>query len=546
MNDYYALLGVSRQAGSEEIASAYRQLLLRERQEKGPEGEYGSLSQAYRTLINPQKRQEYDRFLDELAGKYVLKYPLSPTEAENCYLAGLTCMEQKNFQDAVDYFYRAVQLEPENSHFCSQLGLALGMFKERLAEAERYCKKAIQLDPDNPDFRFNLGFLYQRHNLTDAAQTAFDLANEALKVRQSRLLREFEPMITPWGEQKTDILDELSQLETLVEEVERGEAVEPREAEPPSPAKVEQYDLAADESYQLLRQLDELETEVGRAEIVEALSEPSVTSEPEMAPFLDEDLLKELDQLEAQVRGVEEHQALEVEPLNADEMVAPQLQAETAPPEATALTEEVREDSLPKTVEASVSTEPALQEPEIGSRALEAGDAEHRPEEIASSLETTATVSIAAEAEETWPAEAPTGPQALKIVAEEAVSEEPIRPAEPIEGPGAAEIAETSPLMASLSQVEEIERMLASSRTAPTAEPVPSVAAGETAVEAGPKPEDSARDVLGTAEVDLGAGGLDPESAAERLGMLAALEQELLAELENLRREKQRLEEMVS
>lgn len=319
MNDYYSLLGVERQATTAEIAQAYRQVLIRERQEKGSEADLGLYSLAYRTLTVPAKRQEYDRLLDRIAGRYVIKNPETPTEAEKCYLAGLTCLEQKNFQDAVDYLSRAVQLEPEESHFCSQLGLALGMFSDKLAEAERYCKKAIELDPDNPDFFFNLGFLYQRHNLVDAAQTAFDQANEAIKKREARILGQGQPLITPWEGQGQSLMEELARIESLVQGL-GAEAQEPKALATETETVPEKAPVTAEEAAggeDLLQEITKIEAQItsveSEAEAVAADKEPAPPVQASTAVeeaagwnFDDADLLKELDILEAQVRGVEE------------------------------------------------------------------------------------------------------------------------------------------------------------------------------------------------------------------------------------------------
>src|SRR3954471_9924436 len=64
--DYYEALGVSRDAGEDDIRSAYRKLARQYHPDvnKEPDAEdrFKEISEAYEVLRDPEKRERYDRF----------------------------------------------------------------------------------------------------------------------------------------------------------------------------------------------------------------------------------------------------------------------------------------------------------------------------------------------------------------------------------------------------------------------------------------------------------------------------------------------------
>ena len=65
--DYYEILGVGREAGDQEVKSAYRKLALRYHPDRNPnspeaEDKFKEAAEAYSVLSDAQKRATYDQF----------------------------------------------------------------------------------------------------------------------------------------------------------------------------------------------------------------------------------------------------------------------------------------------------------------------------------------------------------------------------------------------------------------------------------------------------------------------------------------------------
>jgi tetratricopeptide (TPR) repeat protein len=291
MNDYYSILGVSREANATEITVNYRNKLMEKFRETGYGLALSEIKNAYHTLANPDKRRAYDQALEKVVGRYIIKNPDNPSPADKKYLNGLASMDHKNFQTAVDLFTQAIKLDPENCHYYSQLGLALGMFPGSLSEGERFCKKAIEFEPDNPELCYNLGFLYQRHNLVDAAQQAFLQAQQAEQVRWGRYFCSNQKAIELlWRGVETIkinmMVSEQSAIQEPIQTVEDHRSDEkPIEMESASLAKSEPMTVETEinvEAYQITKAMESDDEKI-KPDYEEAVKE-AAPKEPEQTP----------------------------------------------------------------------------------------------------------------------------------------------------------------------------------------------------------------------------------------------------------------------
>jgi curved DNA-binding protein len=68
-SDYYAVLGLEKNAGADQIKKAYRKLALKYHPDKNPddkkaEERFKEISEAYAVLSDPEKKQQYDQYGD--------------------------------------------------------------------------------------------------------------------------------------------------------------------------------------------------------------------------------------------------------------------------------------------------------------------------------------------------------------------------------------------------------------------------------------------------------------------------------------------------
>ncbi len=119
---------------------------------------FSRIQEAYSTLSNPKKRDDYDvqmGFKGETAESKTQKRLLSKAKLQ--YSIGNRCFQKRDYNRAIEFFQSAIDLYPYESLYYARLAEAQ-MKNPRLYEkAKQNCQKAIDLEPQNPHYYIILG-----------------------------------------------------------------------------------------------------------------------------------------------------------------------------------------------------------------------------------------------------------------------------------------------------------------------------------------------------------------------------------------------------
>jgi hypothetical protein len=185
--NYYQILGVPRNAAEDEIKKAYFGLARRfhpdrfdrkalEANRERIDSIFDAITNAYKTLINREKRRVYDAGTgttrSEDAQDIVKK-------ADIKFRQGKTLFVQDRFDDAVTLLEEAVRLRKDKGDYYLLLAMAESKVPSYSMKAEEDFLKAISLEPWNPEGYVGLGFLYKNEGLMTKATRQFQKALDA-------------------------------------------------------------------------------------------------------------------------------------------------------------------------------------------------------------------------------------------------------------------------------------------------------------------------------------------------------------------------------
>ncbi len=215
MTRNHKILGVSEDASQQEIKNAFIRLakiyhpdskkLKLSKEEKARKFE--EIRKAYLILsgqtsiaqqvVNNITKAKAERLMSE-----------DKVRAQAQFAAGVKAMNNKRFSDAVKYFNMAVELDPMNATYFSNLSLALIFQGSNLHQAEKAARKAIELEPENGVHYFHLGLIYKKAGINSRALQYFQKA-EQLK---PALRREIERFASDLEGYKQDAISNLKKI----------------------------------------------------------------------------------------------------------------------------------------------------------------------------------------------------------------------------------------------------------------------------------------------------------------------------------------------
>lgn len=178
----YEVLGVTAQASTEEIRTAFRRL-ARERHPdrfQGParaaaERAFQEITEAYNVLSDPGQRSRYDKQL-ESSKKDTLT---DPKEIAKALLGrALSSMKAGQHGLADEAFIQAIAHDPQSAKAHHLYGMFLAQQPARLDEALRHLDQAVKIDPNNPKILLDASRLFARANML---QRALRLAQTAAR-----------------------------------------------------------------------------------------------------------------------------------------------------------------------------------------------------------------------------------------------------------------------------------------------------------------------------------------------------------------------------
>jgi curved DNA-binding protein CbpA len=190
--DYYAVLGVAREASESEIRERFRHLARESHPDRAArdhkaeaEAKFQELTEAVNVLCNPDRRQAYDRaqamasspghsgdpvvqdYLEigiaayrsgqyaEAAGNFALASQRDPKDVRTHHYLGLASARGGDLRGAVRALEAAVALDPHN---VALLKDAVKVFRQAglLSKAEKALQDILRWDPSEADARRTL------------------------------------------------------------------------------------------------------------------------------------------------------------------------------------------------------------------------------------------------------------------------------------------------------------------------------------------------------------------------------------------------------
>jgi curved DNA-binding protein CbpA len=179
--DYYALLGVSRDANEAEIRERFRNLAREAHPDRAPaakraeaESRFQELAEAVNVLTHPERRKVYDfeRSMVAAAGAGAAE---GDAVSQNYLSQGIAAFKDQQFAEAAGNFQLAATRNPKDARAHHYLGLASAKSGD-LRAAVRALESAMSLEPANVRLLRDAGAVFRQAGLLVKAEKAYSEA----------------------------------------------------------------------------------------------------------------------------------------------------------------------------------------------------------------------------------------------------------------------------------------------------------------------------------------------------------------------------------
>ena len=185
-NDYYAVLGIPREASQVAIRRRFRELArerhpdrFRDAAKERAERDFQAITEAFNVLSDPESRRQHDA---ELADRTKGSTPREGFDREGmvkAYLSrGIRAYREKRWLEAADSFDRATRIDPERAKAWYYLALAASREERWLGKAREAIERACELEPMNVPYLRAAGRISARAGDLPRARELYEKALE--------------------------------------------------------------------------------------------------------------------------------------------------------------------------------------------------------------------------------------------------------------------------------------------------------------------------------------------------------------------------------
>ena len=178
--DYYALLGVTREANEHDIRDRFRALAREAHPDRAPrdakaeaEAHFQNLTEAVYVLTYPERRMAYD--FEQAFKASGAASPDADDVTQSLLAQGMQAYKERQFADAAGNFQLAVHRNPNDSKAQHYLGLASARSGD-MRTAVKALETAIALEPHNVSLLKDAGTVFRQAGLLVKAEKAYQEA----------------------------------------------------------------------------------------------------------------------------------------------------------------------------------------------------------------------------------------------------------------------------------------------------------------------------------------------------------------------------------